>query len=296
MEITTNYTRTYCRVSVDKRSTRKERIGLVGPATISTKVQAEMAQKFHAERLSAIDPKDLLPPWGEIYSDDAISGDIAFQERPDGRRLLREIKRGDHLVVAFFDRLGRNTLDILGTIDRLRKMGVVIHLLNMNGMRLSTDSPVADMLLTIMAGVAQYERHLKIQRIRESLAWRRDHEIPVSQFAPYGKVWSADGKHWIEDAEEAAWWEKIEKWYFEHRLSVNYIVRELRRQQAVTRRKRDHPMPFGNTGVEAFVNKLIQTGRKPAKRRTLPNGVHREVYGTLGGKFKPRVTEPLREP
>lgn len=62
------------------------------------------------------------------YLDDGISGTIAFEERPAGKRLIEAAKEGlfDAILVYRIDRFGRDTLSGLQASESLRKFEVEI--------------------------------------------------------------------------------------------------------------------------------------------------------------------------
>ena len=74
------------------------------------------------------------------------------------------------MVVAKPDRLARSTVELLGIHADLeaRKVGLVI--LSMGGERLDTRNPTSKLMLTILAGVATWEREIMLERQREGIA------------------------------------------------------------------------------------------------------------------------------
>ena len=60
---------------------------------------------------------------------DKCSGTIPFAKRIEGKKLLEDAKAGKvkHVVVNRIDRLGRNTKDILETIEVFKQLGVCIE-------------------------------------------------------------------------------------------------------------------------------------------------------------------------
>ncbi|MBO7807924.1 recombinase family protein [Burkholderia pseudomallei] len=93
-------------------------------------------------------------------------------ERPKFRALVEhKLERSDALVVTKLDRLGRNTSDVLTTIDRLTGMGVRLHCLALEGVDLT--SAAGKLHLTVLAAVAQFERDLLIERTHAGLARAR---------------------------------------------------------------------------------------------------------------------------
>ena len=102
----------------------------------------------------------------KVY-EDKVSGSIAFNERDQAKRLLRDIEAGkvDEVIVHSIDRLGRNTLDIMQTIQWMTEQGVNV-VSRKEGLSTLVDgkeNPVAKMVVGIMATLAEFE----LERIRE---------------------------------------------------------------------------------------------------------------------------------
>ena len=58
---------------------------------------------------------------------ESISGTIKFYNRPIGLELMSDLKRGDHIICSALDRFSRNTLDLLQTIAKFKRMKVSLH-------------------------------------------------------------------------------------------------------------------------------------------------------------------------
>lgn len=95
------------------------------------------------------------------FSDEAVSGAIKAGERPGFGELLSYVREGDTLIVIAIDRLGRNTIDVLSTVEMLQTKGVKVVSLR-EGFDLST--PVGKAMLTMMAGLASLEKDLIAER------------------------------------------------------------------------------------------------------------------------------------
>ena len=80
------------------------------------------------------------------------------------------LREGDALVVSKPDRLARSTAELLGIVDGLTAKGVGLVLLSMGGERLDTRNPTSKLMLTILAGVATWEREIMLERQREGIA------------------------------------------------------------------------------------------------------------------------------
>jgi putative DNA-invertase from lambdoid prophage Rac len=96
-----------------------------------------------------------------VIADDGVSGVATrLAEREQGKRLFDLLRRGDTLVVRWVDRLGRNYDDVVETIQRFMKKGVVIRTV-INGFTFdgATKDPmqkaVRDALIGFMAAMAQ---------------------------------------------------------------------------------------------------------------------------------------------
>jgi DNA invertase Pin-like site-specific DNA recombinase len=89
-----------------------------------------------------------------------VSG--ASRDRPELTRMLDQIRDGDIVVVWKLDRLARSTRDLLETIESIRESG---------GQFQSISEPWADstshagkMIMTVFAGIAEFERDLIRER------------------------------------------------------------------------------------------------------------------------------------
>jgi len=99
---------------------------------------------------------------------ETISGSVPAAERPAFGKLLDKLDEGDTLVVTKLDRLGRNTSDVLATVERLATLGVHVHCLALKGVDLTSAS--GRLHMTVLAAVAQFERDLLIERTYAGLA------------------------------------------------------------------------------------------------------------------------------
>jgi DNA invertase Pin-like site-specific DNA recombinase len=83
---------------------------------------------------------------------------------------LRFARQGDVLVVTKPDRLARSTAELLTIEADLSKRGICLVVLSMGGERLDTRNPTSKLMLTILAGVATWEREIMLERQREGIA------------------------------------------------------------------------------------------------------------------------------
>jgi putative DNA-invertase from lambdoid prophage Rac len=87
-------------------------------------------------------------------------------ERPLLDELISGLEAGDALAVTEVSRLGRTVSDILLLVDDLHQRGVHLRILNLG---IDTGTPAGGLVLTMMAGLAKYERELLRERQRRGI-------------------------------------------------------------------------------------------------------------------------------
>jgi DNA invertase Pin-like site-specific DNA recombinase len=90
----------------------------------------------------------------------------AKTHRPQLERVLKRLEPGDTLIVTKLDRLGRSTLDLLRIVDSITKKGAFFRSL---GDPWDTSSPHGQLLLSIIASIAQFERALIYERTQAGI-------------------------------------------------------------------------------------------------------------------------------
>jgi DNA invertase Pin-like site-specific DNA recombinase len=83
---------------------------------------------------------------------------------------LAFLREGDVLMVTKPDRLARSTAELLAIEADLSKRKIGLVVLSMGGERLDTRKPTSKLMLTILAGVATWEREIMLERQREGIA------------------------------------------------------------------------------------------------------------------------------
>jgi putative DNA-invertase from lambdoid prophage Rac len=99
---------------------------------------------------------------------ETVSGSVAAMERKGFAKLVDRLENGDVLIVTKLDRLGRNALDVRGTVEKLAAEGVRVHCLALGGVDLT--SPAGKMTMQVISAVAEFERDLLIERTQSGLA------------------------------------------------------------------------------------------------------------------------------
>jgi DNA invertase Pin-like site-specific DNA recombinase len=87
---------------------------------------------------------------------ETISG--AITERPELTKLQKRIDAGDTLIVTRLDRLARSTRDLLNVLHELVEKGASFR--SLHDAWADTTTPHGELMVTILGGLATFERHL----------------------------------------------------------------------------------------------------------------------------------------
>lgn len=89
------------------------------------------------------------------------------EEREKLKECLEFCREGDTLVVADFTRLARSTKNLLQIIESMQKKGVNVVSIKEN---LDLNTATGRLMLTMLAGIAQFEREVMLERQAEGIA------------------------------------------------------------------------------------------------------------------------------
>ena len=105
-----------------------------------------------------------------VFTDKASGKDT---QRPELERLLAFVRESDTVVVHSMDRLARNLDDLRRIVQGLTKRGVRIEFVKESLAFTGEDSPMANLMLSVMGAFAEFERALIRERQREGIALAR---------------------------------------------------------------------------------------------------------------------------
>jgi DNA invertase Pin-like site-specific DNA recombinase len=156
----------YCRVSTDGQSLN---------------AQIEALTKAGAEKIFA----------------EKISG--AKDERPELNRALAYLQKGDVLLVTRLDRLARSTLNLLGILKLIDGRGASFK--SLADTWADTTTPHGRLMLTVLGGIAEFERELIKARTSEGrtrakargVRFGRDFKLTAGQRAIIRLAWRGGG-------------------------------------------------------------------------------------------------------
>jgi len=152
---------------------------------VSTEEQRERqsiaTQRDFAARYCALHEIDVHA----VYADDGISGTVPLDRRPEGLRMLKEakLKQFEQILVYRLDRLGRDTRQILNSVDEFEKCGIRVKSLSEE---FDAATATGRLMLTLLSGFAAHERDVirersvaGTNRVVEAGAW-------LGGIVPYG--------------------------------------------------------------------------------------------------------------
>ncbi len=102
-----------------------------------------------------------------VFTDRASGRDAV---RPDLEALVKFVRDGDTIVVHSLDRLARNLDDLRRLVSDLTSRGVSVQFVHEQLTFTGEDSPMANLLLSVMGAFAEFERALNRERQREGIA------------------------------------------------------------------------------------------------------------------------------
>ena len=103
----------------------------------------------------------------KVFTDKASGKDTA---RPQLKAALDYLREGDFLLVHSMDRLARNLDDLRKIVLDLTRRGVHVQFVKENLTFTGEDSPMSNLLLSLLGAVAEFERSMIRERQREGIA------------------------------------------------------------------------------------------------------------------------------
>lgn len=145
----------------------------VGYIRVSTRQQVESGLGLEAQRHAITEyAKAQKLELVEIY-EDHVSSSVPLAKRPSGFRMCLNLQRGDLVVTKRMDRPFRSLHDMVTTTYQWKNAsGVYLAVLDMKECVVDNRTAVGQMLMEILAAVAEFERAMIRERTAEALAKR----------------------------------------------------------------------------------------------------------------------------
>lgn len=110
----------------------------------------------------------------EMLFIDKVSGTIPFNKRKQAQALIAEIEKGNikMLSASSIDRLGRDTLDVLRTIQFLTEKGVTLTIDNlaMSSLIAGKENPTFSLIVSVLVNITSMELSSLRERMLEGIA------------------------------------------------------------------------------------------------------------------------------
>jgi DNA invertase Pin-like site-specific DNA recombinase len=141
------------------------------PTVTKKAARSHKGQRVGYIRVSTLDQR-------EDRQLDGVELDKRFVDRTSGKDIKRPqltallgfIRDGDTVVCHSMDRLGRNLDDLRKLVFGMTERGVRVEFIKENLIFTGEDSPMANLLLSVMGAIAEFERQLIRERQREGIA------------------------------------------------------------------------------------------------------------------------------
>ena len=99
----------------------------------------------------------------KIFSEKASS----VQSRPEFEKCIEFAREGDVVVITKLDRFARSITDLWKHITGLEEKGASLQILDLN---LDTSTPNGRLQITLLGGIAQWEREMMLERQKVGIA------------------------------------------------------------------------------------------------------------------------------
>jgi DNA invertase Pin-like site-specific DNA recombinase len=145
------------------------------------------------------------------YSDEGITGAATLDERPGLLDAIASLERGDVLLVAKRDRLGRGDPVLLAMIESaVARKGC--RVVSAAGEGTDDDEPSSILMRRLVDAFAEYERLIIKARTRAALSAKARRGERISGRIPYGRDLAADGKTLVVNVIEEARISQFRSW------------------------------------------------------------------------------------
>lgn len=215
---------------------------------VSTEQQAESGLGIEAQRemcMKYIENKKYDD--FKIFKDDGYSGSLDSNKRPDLRNALDYLRKGDVLLVARRDRLGRDVLINLLIEREVSKKKCQIE--TASGEKIDDDDASNVLMRTVVDAIAKHEVMMARDRTKAALAVKKKRGERVG-YIPYGYKVREDKKLEINQEEQ----DVISLIYYLHESGLTYraLTEELRHRN-IRNRNND---PWSYVAVFSLIKKL----------------------------------------
>lgn len=121
--------------------------------------------------------------WGGVYEDDDVSGRTRWFARPSGELMLREMERGDHIIVWKLSRACRSMADFCSCLEILKEAGITIESIHEN---VDMSTPLGRFMMHVIGAFNEMEVETIKMQTKESMDYKRRNGLPCGWQSPIG--------------------------------------------------------------------------------------------------------------
>jgi len=239
----------------------------------STDLQEQSIEAQHKRLVQWAEFNEYVVDPGAIFLEPDVSGTIPFADRDKGGALLRLVREGRHryVVVAKIDRLGRNALDVLNTLEMFKQMNVRVFILDVGGNTFDSQSTLSGMIIAVLAYAAQMD----VERIQENTRrvleskfakWELTGTVPYGANAVETGAVTTKGvkiRQLVPNEYEIGWLRQMMEWR-KLGLAYNKIAKRLNEFGVPTKRagqlvNKKNPHVAGSTWQAGNVKRVLES-------------------------------------
>lgn len=213
-------------------SSVEAKMKIVAYLRVSTDQQAESGAGLEAQRNSC-------HTWAEnqgktidqVFSDEGVSGSTGMEKRPALMEAISSLERGDVLLVAKRDRLGRDPIAVAmieASVNRKHS-----KIVSAAGEGSESDDPSSILMRRMIDAFAEFERNIICARTAAAMQAKRKKKERVGHI-PFGYKLAEDGLHIVEEQHEQSILAQIKE-LMDKGLSTRKIAEEMNRRGAFNR-------------------------------------------------------------
>lgn len=199
---------------------------------VSTDQQTESGLGLEAQQIACEShAKKLGSNIIATFKDEGLSGSLSIDKRPGIGDALNAIKKGDLLLVAKRDRLGRDPLAIAMIEAAVARQGAKI--ISAAGEGTDNEDPSSILMRRVIDAFGEYERLIIKARTKAALHAKKRRNERVGHI-PFGHQLASNGVHLEPHTEEAAILKEIQR-LRKRGKSIRDIAKTLNNKQRFNR-------------------------------------------------------------
>lgn len=152
--------------------------------------QVEMCKEYAYKNFEVTDDSEFV-----VYEDEGYSGKNTL--RPAFQRMMQAVseRKLTHVLCYRLDRIGRNVVDLGNTMNKLNKYNVSFISITE---RFDTTTPLGQFMITLSGALAQMERELISERVRDNMLMLARTGRWLGGKAPYG--FNTERKSYVDES------------------------------------------------------------------------------------------------